>query len=367
MSDLTINKSYDVVIIGAGHNGLVAAAYLAKAGQKVLVVEQRDSVGGAAGSAQIFPGFEVGIGAADGGLFNPQVAHELKLENHGLRWIESPAVVNLLQKDGSSLTLWRETREAAEEIAAHSENDAKMYPAYLRSVTRFAAVLEGMLLAVPPSLPEVQPGKLLPWLSSALKVKMLGDREMMEFLRVLPMPAADWLGEWFESEPLKAAIAASSVLGSAVGPMSSGTSFLLLYHATHAGQAGLRASRFVQGGVGRLSEALASAARLYGAEILTGQPASSVVLEDGKAAGVLLADGRQFKARAVVSNADPRRTFFDLVGAANLPVSFVREIKNIRMRSSMARVSLALQRLPNFPGAGAVSYTHLTLPTTPYV
>jgi phytoene dehydrogenase-like protein len=280
------------------------------------------------------------------------VVRDLGLENQGLRWLESPAVVNLLQLDGSGLTLWREVGKAAEEIAAHSKSDAEKYPDFLQSVGKYSGVLKRMMLAAPPLLPQLQAGELLPWLSTVLKVRTLGDREMMEFLRVLPMPAADWLGEWFQSEPLKAAIGAGSVLGQFAGPMSSGTSFLLLYHAVHAGSAGFRASRFVKGGVGRLSEALAAAARRSGAEIITEQPVSSVILEDGRAVGIRLGDGLLIKARVVISNADPRRTFFNLVGAANLPVGFVREVKNIRLRSSMARVSLALNRMPNFPNAG---------------
>lgn len=352
MNEQPASKQYDAIIVGAGHNGLVSAAYLAKAGYRVLVVERRDEVGGTAGRTQIFPGYKLDIGAVDGGLFLPQVVHDLRLENHGLRWLENPAVVNLLQADGRSLTLWRDGGRAAQEIAAYSERDAQRYPAFLMMVAKFSAVLERMMEAAPPSLPDLQVGELMPWLSTALKVRALGERDMMEFMRALPMPAADWLGEWFQDESVKAAIGAGSVLGHALGPMSSGTTFLLLYHAVHAGSAGFRSSRFVKGGMGALSEALAEAARQSGVEIICGQPVSSVLVEDGRAAGVLLADGMPVRARVVVSNADPRRTFFDLVGAANLPVSFVREVKNIRLRASLARVSLALSRMPKFSGAG---------------
>ncbi len=163
---------------------------------------------------------------------------------------------------------------------------------------------------------------------------------------MLPMPVMDWLGEWFESETLKAAIGAGGVNGHALGPMSSGTSFLLLYHAMHAGQAGFRASRFVRGGMGIFSEALASAARRYGVEIVAGKGVSKVVLEDGKAAGVQLEGGMTVPARAVVSSADPRRTYFGLVGAANLPVGVVREVKSYRMRASIGAPHPGVEQNP---------------------
>lgn len=351
MNDLPSSKQYDVVIIGAGHNGLVAAAYLAKEGYHVLVVERREEIGGSAGSAEIFDGYEVNVGAVDVGLFMPKIARDLELESHDLHWLEAPAVVNLLRPDGSAMTLWRDVEKTTQEIALHSERDAGKYPAFLRTLAKFTDVLEGMMLAAAPSLPQLQAGELLPWLGTALKVKTLGKQDMMEFLRVLPMPAADWLGEWFESEPLKAAIGAGSVRGHALGPMSSGTAFLLLYHAMHAGQAGFRASRFVHGGMGIFSEALATAARRFGVEIVAGKQVSKVIIESGRAAGIQIEGGLTVRARAVVSSADPRRTYFGLVGATNLPVGVVREVKNFRMRPSMARVTLALNKIPEFLSA----------------
>lgn len=351
MNDFSVSKQYDAIIIGAGHNGLVAAAYLAKEGFRVLVVEWREEIGGSAGSAEIFDGCEVDIGAVDAGLFLPQITRDLDLESHGLRWLEAPAVVNLLHLDGAAMTFWREVERTSREIAHHSERDAGKYPAFLGAAAKFTDILEGMMLAPPPSLPQLQVGELPPWLGTALKVKTLGKQDMMEFMRVLPMPVADWLDEWFESEPLKAAIGAGGVRGHALGPMSGGTAFLLLYHAMNAGRAAFRASRFVRGGMGIFFEALASAARRYGVAITSGKQVSKVVLEDGRAVGVQIEGGETVRARAVVSNADPRRTYFGLVGAHNLPVGVVREVKNFRMRSSMARVTLLLKHLPEFPSA----------------
>ncbi len=346
------NTHYDVIVIGAGHNGLVAAASLAKAGKQVLVVEQRQTIGGATSTEPVFPGYKVDTGPREAGMFLPEIAAELNLEARGLRWLESPALVYAPLPDGRSLTLWRDPKRSAAEIEAFSSTDAERYPKFLRAVSRFTQVVKRMMTVTPPSLPELHAGELPPWLPAALKLKGLGDREMMEFIRLLALPVADFLDEWFESDALKGAIAAGSVMGSFQGPRASGTAFMLLYHALQAGQAGFRSSRFIQGGMGSLAQALADTARQSGVEICTGQAVAQVILDAGRAAGVRLAGGEQISARVVVSNAEPRRTFFDMVGAPNLEVAFVREVKNIRLTSSLARLSFGLKRLPEFRAAG---------------
>jgi phytoene dehydrogenase-like protein len=346
------NTHYDVIVIGAGHNGLVTAASLAKAGQRVLVLERRQTIGGAASTETVFPGYRVDSGARDAGLFLPEIAAELNLEARGLRWLESPALVYTSLPDGRSLTLWRDPQRSVAEIGKFSKTDAERYPEFLRLLSRFTKVLKRMLTLTPPSLPDLHPGELLPWAPAALNLKALGDQDMMEFMRILAMPVADFLDEWFESDVLKGAIAAGSVMGSFQGPRASGTAFMLLYHALQAGEAGFRSSRYVQGGMGSLSKALADGAAQSGVEICTGLAVAQVVLDNSRAAGVRLKGGEQISARVVVSNADPRHTFFDLVGAPNLEVGFVREVKNIRFRASLARLSFGLQRLPDFRPVG---------------
>jgi phytoene dehydrogenase-like protein len=345
------NTHYDVIVIGAGHNGLVAAASLAKAGKRVLVVEQRQTIGGATSTEQVFPGYRVDTGARDAGLLLPEIAAELNLEARGLRWLDNPALVFAPQPDGRSLTLWRDPKRSAAEVAAYSSTDAERYPKFLKAISRFTQVLMRMMTVTPPSLPELHAGELPPWLPAAFKLKTLGDQDMMEFMRLLAMPVADFLDEWFESDALKGAIAAGSVMGSFQGPRASGTAFMLLYHALQTGE-GFRSSRFILGGMGSLAQALADTARQYGAEICTGQAVAQVILDAGRVTGVRLAGGEQISARVVVSNAEPRRTFFDLVGASNLEVGFVREVKNIRLRASLARLSFGLKRLPEFMVAG---------------
>ena len=352
MSDRPSRTAYDVVIVGGGHNGLVAGAYLARAEHSVLILERRAVLGGCATSEAAFPGYRVDVGSFDAGLFLPEIVEDLNLERHGLEFVESEAAVFLPQPDGPSLTLWRDLQRSQEEIARFSRKDADRYPEFLYHIGRLAGVLREMMKLTPPDLTNLSTGQLIPWVRPALKIKRLGDREMMGFIRALPMPVEDFLDEWFESPVLKAALGAAGVAGSLRGPKSSGTALMMLYQATRGGDA-LWGIRYVRGGVGNLAEALASSARERGAEICTGMSVSRILVEDGKAAGVELSGGEHIRARAVVSNLDPKNTFFNLVGAPKLEVRFVREVKNIRTRGGIARVNLALSRLPAFRGIPA--------------
>jgi len=338
------------VIIGGGHNGLVAAAYLAKQGWHVLVLERRRVLGGAAATEEVFSGFRVNTGAGDAGLFLPQIVTDLQLQNYGLEFIESPVVALALQPDGPPLTLWRHPERAAEEIARFSEADARRYPAFLSETTRYARILDSMRTLAPPSLPKYRYGELLSWLPAGINLRRLGKRQMMAFLRMLPMPVTDFLDEWFETPLLKAALGFSGVAGSMQGPRASGSAFMFLYHAQGGREGIFRASCFVRGGSGNLSDAIASAARQHGAEICVGSGVAQILVDGDRAAGVVLEDGRQMAGRVVISGTDPRHTFFDLVGPAHLEVRFVREVKNIKFSGSTARVNLALSGLPDFAG-----------------
>lgn len=343
---------YDAIVIGGGHNGLVSAAYLAKAGVKVLLLERRENLGGAAATEAVFPGYQVNTGAFDAGLFLPEIVADLRLEKHGAQFLENPVVVYAPQMDGGGLALWRDAAQTAAEIKRFSQADAEKYPAYLHWIAEMTGILAEILTLTPPPVPGFTPGMLLPWLRVALKARRLGKRDLMEFVRVLPLPVSDFLDEWFESPALKAALGVAGVSGNLLGPRAPGTTVMLLYQALNAGQAGFRSSRFVAGGMGRLSQALASAAVEHEAELRCNAGVARVLLEDGRAAGVVLENGEQIRARMVLSSADPRHTFFDLVGAYHLEVRIVREVKSIRLRGSLARLNLGLRGLPAFRSLG---------------
>ncbi|HXV44089.1 MAG TPA: NAD(P)/FAD-dependent oxidoreductase, partial [Anaerolineae bacterium] len=302
-------------------------------------------------------------GAPDVGMLRPEIVAELNLRQHGLDFIESPVTAFAPQPDGPALTLWRDPRETQAEIARFSSTDAEKFPAFVRRVTALTGILDHIMTLTPPSLEQAKAGDLIPWAKVGLKLKGLGQREMMEFLRVLPMTVKEFLDEWFESEALKGLLGAAGITGAMQGPQSSGTAFVMLYHYLGAADGGFKATRLVRGGTGQLAAALASAARQYGAEIRTEAEVSRILIEENantgdiKASGVALAGGEELLARVIISNADPRRTLFGLVGAPNLEPHFVRRIRNMRYRGCTAKVNLTLSDLPQF--------TSLTPPYTP--
>ncbi|MEK7729817.1 MAG: NAD(P)/FAD-dependent oxidoreductase [candidate division KSB1 bacterium] len=342
---------YDALLIGAGHNGLVAAATLAQAGKRVLVLERRHTLGGAAATEEIFSGFKFNTGAHDAGLFRPEIIAALQLEQHGLQLMKSHVAAFAPQPNGSALTLWRDEQKNLAEIARLSPADAEKFPAFVRLLNKLAEGLRSLLLLTPPNIAQSGLNELLTWASAGLKIKNLGKHEMMEFLRVLPMTAAEFLNEWFEGAALKGVLGATSVAGSMQGPQASGTAFMLLYHYLGEANGGFKTSSFVRGGIGELSAALARAAQAHGAEIRTSAEVVRIIHKAEKASGVLLKTGEEISARAIISNADPRRTFFDLVGAPHFGPTFVRRVRNIRYRGTTAKVNLALSDLPHFNSA----------------
>ncbi len=344
-----MTDSLDVIVIGGGHNGLVAAGYLARAGLRVLVVERRSVLGGAAATEEVFPGFKFDTGAQDAGLLQPAIVRDLQLAAHGLSLFESPIGCLSLLGQGRALRLWREPAKAVEDIESFSKSDGAKYPLFLEQTGRMAAALGRSLALTPPDLPPSLGdfSRLIGWARFAVRARLLGRAGMMELLRTIPLSVESLMDDWFESDALKGALGSLGVSGSAQGPKASGTAFMLLYHA----QGGLpRPARFLQGGMGQLARALALAAQSYGAKLRTPAEVERVLVDDGRAIGVRLRGGEEIRASAVASSADPRHTLFDLIGASELEVRVVRRVRNIRFRGTTARVNLALDRLPSFSG-----------------
>jgi phytoene dehydrogenase-like protein len=345
-------KSADVVIIGGGHNGLVAAALLAQRGMKTLVLERGERVGGCARTGDIVPEFR-GPTLAHAAALDPGLMRRLGLVKHGLRIVRSEADACAPTQDGRALVLWHDQARAAQQIRAFSARDAEHYPQFLASVARISTVLREIAAAPPPSIDSPGAADALALLKAGRKFRALGKADAYRLLRWMPMPAADLVGEWFESEPLRATIAAGGVLGSFLGPWSAGSAALLLLLAAGEGHP-IATGWFVVGGPGALADALAAAARQAGAEIRTGAVVARIDASNGAASGVTLSTGESIGARAVVSNADPKRTLLGLLDPTHLDPEFVRRIQNIRAHGTLAKINYAVSSLPRFAGVSAL-------------
>ncbi len=345
-----MTQKYDVIVIGAGHNGLVNAAYLAKAGLYVLVLERRNNLGGAAATEEIFPGFQVNTGAVDAGLFKQRIVTDLELEKNGLEFLQSEVAVFAPQSDGRALTLWRDPERSLDEISRFSAIDGKKYLAFLKQTESAGAFLAEVFDKLPPDLTRHSPGELWPWLKTGFRFRRSGRKELMEIMRVFPLPVKDFLDEWFESEPLKGALGQPAVIGGMPGSYASGTTLMYLYQQMGEKNGGYRSSRSVKGGIGRLSQAIAESATKNGAIIQSGEPIQQIIVQEDQVLGVRLGSGDVIESRMVVSSLDPRRTFFDLVGGSNLMPGFIRDVRNIRYKGTTAKVNLVLNGLPEFKG-----------------
>jgi phytoene dehydrogenase-like protein len=337
----------DVVVVGGGHNGLACAALLAKAGRKPLVLERRPVVGGAAVTEEFHPGFKAPSLAHVAGPLRPSLVEALGLQVETLS--PEPRFVAPLG-DGRVLRLWGDVERTAAEIRAFSGRDADRWPAFHLALSRISAALARVLDATPPDVD--RPGLRDMWslLGLGLAVRRLGREDAYRLLRFGPMAVADFAGEWFESEPLRALIAARGIHGSFAGPWSAGTTANLLLQAAAGGGAGAGSCVMVKGGPGALCEALAEAARRSGAEIRTGAEVQRLAVRDGRVCGVVLAGGEEIEAGAVVSGADPKRTFLRMLDPRHLDPVDLHRLRSYRQAGMCSKVNLALSALPSFKG-----------------
>ena len=345
---------YDVVVIGAGHNGLTHAAYLARAGRRVLVLERRHVVGGAAVTEEVFPGFHFSECSYVVSLLRPEIIRDLDLPRHGLQILPLDGTFTPMP-DGNYLWRTDDAAQTRREIARHSVLDSEAYPEYGRLMVDLARFVKPMLEIEPVDPWSVRPRDLRPMATLARRFMRLPSGQRHVLVQLMTMSAVDFLDQWFETDVLKATMSASGVIGTFLGVRSPGTAYVLLHHYMGEIDGAFRSWGFARGGTGAISNAIAAAAREAGAEIRTGSAVREITVQNGRATGVMLESGETIEARAVSSSADPRRTFFDLLGAYHLPHDFIAELRRYRYRGSSAKVNLALDGLPDFrslPGAG---------------
>ncbi|MFZ2103056.1 MAG: NAD(P)/FAD-dependent oxidoreductase [Oricola sp.] len=338
---------YDALIVGAGHNGLVTASYLARAGMKVLVVEKNDWIGGAAVSRELYPGFTYSNCSYVSSLFRPEIMRDLELPRHGLQILpyEGGAVLN---RDGGYLALFRDHDANRREFARHSRRDAEAYDRYSRDIIRHCRFIRPMLLRTPPDPSRFRPRDLseLAWLGG--KMFELSEEQICDMIRFWTMSISDFLDEYFESPVIKAYMAVSAIIGTALGPMSPGSAYVLLHHYMGDVDGNVGAWGFARGGMGSITQALAKSLAAAGGEIRRGKGVEKILVRNGRAAGVVLEGGDEIRARRVISNMDVKRTFLKHVDETELPGNFVRQVRNFKIRGSSGKLNIALDAAPKF-------------------
>jgi phytoene dehydrogenase-like protein len=351
------NSRFDVIVIGGGHNGLVHAAYLARAGKKVLVLERRHVLGGAAVTEEIFPGFKFSVCSYVVSLLRPEIIRDLDLPRHGLE---------ILPLDGTFTPmpngdyLWRvnDHGRTHREIARHSKLDAEAYDEFGKAMQAMCRFVKPILSMVPPDPATLNPKELMKMLFIGKRFQGMTSDDKYNQVQLMTMSAIDFLDQWFETDVLKATMSASGIIGTFLGVRSPGTAYVLLHHYMGEIDGAFRSWGFARGGTGAISNAIAEAALEAGAEIRKSAPIAQIIVKNGRARGVALANGDEIYADVISSSVDPRLTFVRMIEKGNLSDEFLEEVNRYKFRGSSGKVNLALDALPNFtsmPGEG----THL--------
>jgi phytoene dehydrogenase-like protein len=350
-----MSMNYHAIVIGGGHNGLTAAAYLARAGRKVLVLERRHVLGGAAVTEEVFPGFRFSVASYVVSLLRPEIIRDLDLPRHGLEILPLDGTFTPMPNGGH---LWRVNDHAKtrREIARHSKLDAEAYDEYGKAMVDMARFVKPILNMTPPDPMTLDPRELMKLVFLGKRFHGLADTDRYNQVQLMTMSAVDFLDQWFETDVLKATMSASGIIGTFLGVRSPGTAYVLLHHYMGEIDGAFRSWGFARGGTGAISNAIAAAAREAGVEIRTQAPVAGIRVQRGQATGVVLANGDELTADMVLSSVDPNLTFLKFVGEKELPAEFVEEIRRYKFRGSSGKVNLALDALPDFtsmPGPGA--------------
>src|SRR5215472_11930957 len=347
--------SYDIIVIGGGHNGLTHAGYLARAGKTVLVLERRHVLGGAAVTEEVFPGFKFSVCSYVVSLLRPEIIRDLDLPRHGLE---------ILPLDGTFTPmpngdyLWRvnDHGKSRREIARHSKVDAEAYEEFGKAMQAMCRFVKPILSMTPPDPTKISIDGIRKLLFLGNRFRDLSYEDKYNQVQLMTMSAVDYLDQWFETDVLKATMSASGIIGTFLGVRSPGTAYVLLHHYMGEIDGAFRSWGFARGGTGAISNAIAEAAREAGAEIRTEAPIARILTRNGRATGVALESGEEISAQVVSSSVDPRLTFFKMIGRQELPEEFAEDIDRYKFRGSSGKVNLALDGLPDFtclPGPGA--------------
>ena len=339
-------KSYDAIIIGAGHNGMICAAYLAKAGKKVLVLERRHLVGGATVTEEINPGFKYTVCSYVVSLLRPQIIADLNLPDYGFELLPLDGTLTPMP-DGDYLMRWHDAGETRRELMRHSAADAEAYERYSELMYHLAKTVRPILSTTPPSPTSLSPSNLKDLVEVGRKFSRSGEH-LYDLAKLMTMSSAEYVEQWFENPTLQATLSASGIIGTFLGPRSPGSAYVMLHHYMGEIDGQFRAWGFPRGGMGGVAEAIAASARDFGVDIRLEAPIEQILIKDGSVRGVVLEGGEEIRARTVISSLDPRRTFEKLIEPEHLDGEFLERIARYKIRGSSGKVNLSLDALPEF-------------------